>query len=83
MLPLYSLLTLSWNVMEVDYTLFSLPELFYHCQSEEGRQMARFRHHLQKILFLQSFLFMFNFGLLVSIILRETLSNEQGKHSFA
>lgn len=37
MLPLYSLLTLSWNVMEVrplaDYTLFSLPELFCHCQS--------------------------------------------------
>lgn len=45
--------------------------------------MARFRHHLQKILFFQSFLFMFNFGLPVQIILRETLSNEQGKHSFA
>lgn len=35
-LPLYSLLTVSWNVMGLcllpGYTLFSLPEPFRHCQ---------------------------------------------------
>lgn len=41
MLPLYSLLTLFWNVMELcllpDYALFSLPEPFRHrpCWKED------------------------------------------------